>query len=121
MLTLTATDARALAQEIPGVVFAAPFVDAQMTAVSSGNLNWSTLIAGITPEYFQARGWALAEGEWLNVEHLSRAAEVVLLARPSRASSSPAGILSDGSIRIGCTPYSVIGVLAKKGAGFYWW
>ena len=67
MLTLTAADARALAQEIPGVVFAAPFIDAQMTAVS-GNLNWSTLIAGITPDYFQARGWALAEGEWLNVE-----------------------------------------------------
>src|SRR5262245_17083160 len=63
MLTLTATDARALAQQIPGVVIAAPFIDAQMTAVS-GNLNWATLIAGITPEYFEARGWTLADGQW---------------------------------------------------------
>jgi putative ABC transport system permease protein len=117
MLTLTAADARALAQEIPGVVFAAPFIDAQMTAVS-GNLNWSTLIAGITPDYFQARGWALAEGEWLNVEHLSRAAKVGVIGNTVARELFPGGDSIGRLIRVGRTSYVVIGVLAEKGQDF---
>jgi putative ABC transport system permease protein len=117
MLTLTATDARALAQEIPGVVFAAPFVDAQMTAVS-GNLNWSTLIAGITPEYFHARGWTLADGQWFQAEHLATAAKVAVIghtvARELFHGTDSIGRL----VRIGRTSYTVIGVLAEKGQDF---
>src|SRR5262245_46381143 len=78
MLTLTTTDARALAQEIPGIAIAAPFVDVQVTAVV-GNLNWSTLLAGITPEYFEARGWKLADGQLFKTEHLDAAAKVAVI------------------------------------------
>src|SRR5215510_2586994 len=80
MLTLSVTDARALAQEIPGLVIVAPFVDAQMTAVS-GNLNWSTLIAGITPDYFDARGWAPSDGQLFESDDLAVAAKVAVIGR----------------------------------------
>jgi hypothetical protein len=29
-------------------------------------LNWSTLVAGVTREFFQARGWRIAEGQLFN-------------------------------------------------------
>jgi putative ABC transport system permease protein len=117
MLTLTATDARALSQELPGVLFAAPFVDAQMTAVS-GNLNWSTLVAGVTPEYLKARDWALAEGQGLNAEHLAIAAKVAVIGHTLARELFPSGDSIGRLLRIGRTSYAVIGVLAKKGQDF---
>ena len=117
MLTLTTTDARALAQEIPGVVFATPFVEAQMTAVA-GNLNWSTLIAGITPEYFEARGWTPADGQLFKSEHLETAAKVAVIGH-TVARELFRGVDSIGRlVRIGHTSYTVIGVLAEKGQDF---
>jgi putative ABC transport system permease protein len=117
MLTLTVTDARALTQEIPGVAFAAPFVDAQMTAVS-GNLNWSTLIAGITPEYFKARGWLPADGQLFSSEALAIAAKVAVIGRTVSRELFQGGDSVGRLIRIGRTSYTVVGVLAEKGQDF---
>jgi putative ABC transport system permease protein len=117
MLTLTVTDARALTQEIPSVVLAAPFVDAQMTAVS-GNQNWSTLIAGITPEYFKARGWLPADGQLFNSEALTMAAKVAVIGRTVSRELFRSGDSIGRLIRIGRTSYTVIGVLAEKGQDF---
>src|SRR5215472_4607037 len=55
-LSLTAADAVAIAREVPEVVIAAPFVGDQET-VSYGDVNWSTLVAGVTSNFFDARGW----------------------------------------------------------------
>jgi putative ABC transport system permease protein len=55
-ISLTTADALAVAREVPEVVIAAPFVGEQKTVVS-GDLNWSTLVAGVTPDFFDARGW----------------------------------------------------------------
>src|SRR5204862_3244785 len=79
-LTLTAADARALAREVPSIVVAAPFV-AERNTVVFGNRNWSTLLAGVTPAYFEARGWKLAEGQWFTEGHLAAAAKVALVGR----------------------------------------
>jgi putative ABC transport system permease protein len=117
MLTLSVTDARALAQEIPGVVIAAPFVDAQMTAVS-GNLNWSTLVAGITPDYFDARGWAPADGQLFESDDLAIAAKVAVIGRTVSRELFRSGDSIGRLVRIGRTSYTVIGVLAEKGQDF---
>jgi putative ABC transport system permease protein len=117
MQTLSATDARALARQIPGIVIAAPFVDAQMTAVS-GNLNWSTLIAGITPAYFDAREWTPAHGQLFKSEDQTKAAKVAVIghtvSRELFGNEDSIGRL----IRVGRTSYTVIGVLAQKGQDF---
>ena len=118
MLTLTATDARALAQEIPGVVFAAPFVDAQMTAVS-GNLNWSTLIAGHHSRILPSTGLGSRRtDEWFNVEHLARAAKVGVIGHTVARELFRGGDSIGRLIRVGRTSYIVIGVLAEKGQDF---
>src|SRR5262245_21340248 len=54
VLSLTTGDARAISREVPDIVVAAPFVGEQKTIIS-GERNWSTLVAGVTPEFFEAR------------------------------------------------------------------
>ena len=117
MLTLTATDARALAQEIPDVAIAAPFVNMQVSAVA-GNLNWSTLLAGITPEYFEARGWKLADGQLFKAEHLATAAKVAVIGHTVARELFDSMDSIGRPVRIGRTFYTVIGVLAEKGQDF---
>src|SRR5947199_3581586 len=56
ILSLTSADALAVAREVPDVVIAAPFVGEQKTTIS-GDLNWTTLVAAVTPVFFEARGW----------------------------------------------------------------
>ncbi len=116
-LTLTAADARALAREIPTVLVAAPFVGEQLNAVV-GNLNWSTLVAGVTVDYLEAREWKLASGHWFGDEHLASAAKVAVvgntIARELFSGDDAIGRL----LRIGRTSYAVIGVLAEKGQDF---
>ena len=62
--TLTEEDARAIAREVPAVEVAAPSVRGTAQTVF-GNLNWSTVIQGVTPDYFEAREWGMASGRML--------------------------------------------------------
>ena len=50
-----------LGGDIPAVQAAAPSVRGR-TQVVYGNTNWSTIVNGTTPGYFQVRAWKLAAG-----------------------------------------------------------
>ena len=117
ILSLTTADALAIVREVPDVVIAAPFVDTQKTTIS-GDLNWSTLVAGVTPNFFEARSWKLAEGQLLNDNHVASSAKVAVIGRTVGrelfASNDPLGRF----VRIERTSYLVIGVLAEKGQDF---
>ncbi|MDA9434319.1 ABC transporter permease [Bradyrhizobium sp. CCBAU 51627] len=117
ILSLTTGDAIAVAREVPDVVIAAPFVGEQKTTIS-GDLNWSTLVAGVTPAFFEARGWRLAEGQLFNDDQLASAAKVAVIggtvARELFRGRDPIG----GFIRIEHSSYLVIGTLAEKGQDF---
>ena len=117
ILSLTTADALAIVREVPDVVIAAPFVDTQKTTIS-GDLNWSTLVAGVTPNFFEARSWKLAEGQLLNDNHVASAAKVAVIGRTVGrelfGSNDPLGRF----VRIERTSYLVIGVLAEKGQDF---
>ena len=114
--TLTEEDAKAIAQSVPSVVVAAPSV-AGTGQIVQGNLNWNTLVAGITPEYLIARDWRLENGRPLTQGDNARAEKVVLLgatvARRLFEADNPLG----QPVRIANAPFTVVGVLAKKGAG----
>src|ERR1700752_3272900 len=58
---LTERDASAIRREIPEVQIAAPLVSKRLQVIF-GNRNWSTLVAGVTPAYLDAREWTAAEG-----------------------------------------------------------
>lgn len=117
ILSLTTADALAIAREVPDIVIAAPFVGAQKTAIS-GDLNWSTLVAGVTPKFFEARGWRVAEGQLFNDDQIASAAKVAVIgrtvARELFGGSDPLGRF----VRIERSSYLVIGVLAEKGQDF---
>ena len=117
ILSLTMGDAIAVAREVPDVVIAAPFIGEQKTTIS-GDLNWSTLVAGVTPVFFEARGWSLAEGQLFNDEQVASAAKITVIghtvARELFRGSDPLGRF----VRIERSSYLVTGTLAEKGQDF---
>jgi putative ABC transport system permease protein len=80
-----------------------------------GNLNWSTTIQGATPEFFEARDWPVVVGQPFGQEAVDGATKVALLgqtvARNLFADQEAVGQV----IRIKKVPFTVVGVLDKKG------
>ena len=62
---LTQDDARAINTELPSVLRAAPTVRGTAQVVA-GNMNWSTMIMGVTPEFLQVREWQVVSGRELS-------------------------------------------------------
>ncbi|MBI4996046.1 MAG: ABC transporter permease [Rhodocyclales bacterium] len=113
--TISEDDAYAIARELPEVIQTAAPTLRGSGQVVSGNANWSTSFYGVTPEHFEAREWAIAEGRFFDATELNGAAKVALLgatvARGLFGDESPL----DQVIRIRKVPLTVIGVLSAKG------
>jgi putative ABC transport system permease protein len=111
---LTEDDAEAIVREIPEVQVAAPFIRGTRQIIA-GNSNWATQIYGVYPDYFEARDWALASGRMFEQAEIAGSAKVALIgqsvARELFGDMDPL----DQSIRIGNVPFTVIGVLGRKG------
>jgi putative ABC transport system permease protein len=115
MPTLTWDDLAAIREEVPNVRAAAPSLKANQSLVSE-EMNWTTGVIGTTPEYFEIRSWRLAHGQLLTQTDIDTGAKVVVLGetvaeRLYGASADPVG----QTVRIGTTPFSVVGVLERKG------
>jgi putative ABC transport system permease protein len=117
VLSLTTSDALAITREVSDIAIAAPFVGDQKMAIA-GDLNWSTLVAGVTPEFFEARGWKLAEGQLLNQDQVESAARVAIIGRSVARELFRNGDPLGRFVRIERASYLVIGVLAEKGQDF---
>ena len=113
-LTITEDDARAIQREVASVQAAAPVMRGGVQVVF-GNTNWSTALQGVTPEYFQAREWDVISGRLLTPEDVDAAGKVVLLGQTVTENlfggSDPIG----QTVRIKKVPFTVVGVLARKG------
>jgi len=116
-VSITEDDAWAIQREVPSVEVAAPSVQgkAQDGQVVYGNLNWTTLVQGVTPEFFVAREWPVAGGRSFTEEDRETATKVALIgqtvAQNLFANTNPLGEV----IRIKHIPFTVIGVLDRKG------
>ena len=112
--TLSEDDAWAVQREIPLVDVVAPYVRGSAQVVYS-NLNWSTGILGVTPEYFPARDWEVIEGRPLTQEEVDGASKVALIgqtvSRNLFGDEDPLGQV----IRIKKVPFTIIGVMDRKG------
>ncbi len=113
-LSLTEADADAIAREIGVARAVAPSI-ARNAQVVRGNLNWATLVGGVTPEYVIARDWRIDKGRLFTFEEIESAAKVVVLgatvADKLFAEEDPLG----RQVRIANAPFTVIGVLDEKG------
>jgi len=118
---LTLADAEAISDP-----FAAPSVESVAPAIqgngvlSFGGENSSTTISGVTPDYSTVRNLELAEGEFINQEHMLGRMSVVVLG-PEAADTifgRHDGVVGE-TIRIENQPFRVIGVLVARGGGAF--
>ena len=118
---LTIGDSDALKDRFaaPSIEGVAPALE-ESAVVSFGGEQTSPQIFGVTPEYFQVRNLALAEGEFFTEEHLLGRASVVLLG-PEVAETlfGHADGVTGETVRIEGQPFRVIGVLESKGGGAF--
>ena len=112
--TLTVEDADAIGREISGVVAISPEVRI-VTQIVAGNQNWATQVLGESPDYFEIRQWALAEGAPFTERDVRSANKVAVIGRTTAqqlyGGDSPIGRV----VRIKNVPFVVVGLLAPKG------
>ena len=113
-VALTEDDAWAIPRDVQGVQVAAPIVRGKGQLVW-GNLNWATIILGVTPEYFEARDWPTSSGRVFAQEDVDGAAKVAILGQTVVENlfgdTDPLG----QTIRVKTLLCTVVGVLERKG------
>ncbi|MFN7961481.1 MAG: ABC transporter permease [Thermoanaerobaculia bacterium] len=116
--TLTLKDVDLLREQATLLSGVSPSVRVSSQAVVPG-VNWQTTVFGVSPEYFEIRGWKLAQGEAFTERDVrSRSRSAVLgktVVTNLFGDASPIG----AEIRVGKVPLVVVGVLEEKGqSGF---
>jgi putative ABC transport system permease protein len=112
--TITEDDAAAIAREVPAVQVAAPSVRGTAQVVA-GNLNWATVVQGVTHDYFEAREWSVVQGRAFGPEEVEGATKVALLGQTTASNLFGGADAVDQVIRIKKVPFTVLGVLGYKG------
>jgi len=107
-LTITEDDATAIARDVPSVQVAAPMVRGSAQVVF-GNLNWSTQIQGVTPDYLEAREWPVADGRSISPEDEDGATKVALLGQTTTLNLFGETDSLGQIVRIKKVPFTVIG------------
>ena len=113
-LTISEDDSSAIAREVPHVLVAAPSVRGTSQVVY-GNLNWATVIQGVTPDYFEARDWPVTDGRPISPEDVDGATKVALLGQTTALNLFGESEALGQIIRIKKVPFTVVGVLSRKG------
>jgi putative ABC transport system permease protein len=118
---LTLADAEAISDPFaaPSVESVAPAIQGNGTISFVGE-NSTTTISGVTPEYAVVRNLELAEGEFINQEHMLGRMSVVVLG-PEAADAILGrhdGVIGE-TIRIEGQPFRIIGVLVARGGGAF--
>ncbi len=115
-LGLSVADAEAIRNEIPAVAAVSPEVKVKSQVVS-GNRNWSPDIYGDSTDYFAIRRWAPSAGQIFTEQDERASAKVAVIGQQVveelfAEDEDPVGQI----LRIRNVPFTVIGVLAPKGA-----
>lgn len=113
--TLTLKDATAIEKNARGVS-AVSSVSSEAKQLTYGNQNWSTTVYGTDPEYFYIKNYEVQAGRGFVPEDIKNSAKVTVIG--STVASELFGDLDPiGRImRVGGTPFKVIGTLKSKGS-----
>jgi putative ABC transport system permease protein len=116
--TLTEDDARALALEVPEVMYAAATHRGSGQLVY-GNQNWFAAVFGVNNDFFDVREWPLAAGRQFEANELASSGKVIILgqtvARQLFGEDTPFEDMIDRTVRLRRVPLTVIGVAERKG------
>ena len=115
--SLTEADAEAIAKELDSVLAVSPLV-ATSKPVVRGNNNWQPQeTSGVGVDYLAIRAWNLQVGTFFTDSDIQSGSRVCVightLVKELFQTTNPLG----EAIRVGNIPFTVVGVLQKKGAG----
>jgi putative ABC transport system permease protein len=115
---LTEADGRAIAREAVSVSGVAPWLSTPGQIVY-GDKNWSTTLIGTGLSFFPIRRYSIANGAtWNESDEIFKTKVCVIgqtVATNLFGTADPVG----HTIRVGRSPYTVIGVLASRGTSFF--
>lgn len=112
--TLSMGDAEAIQREIPSALFVAPNLGGVAQVAYEGQ-NWSTSITGTTPSMLDVRDWRVTDGRPFTDDDVKSATKVCLLGQ-TVVDNLFGGLDPIGQVvRIKKVPFTVIGVLERKG------
>lgn len=114
--TLTEEDAAAIRRELVDAQVAAPLLSRSMSLVAA-NKNWVTVVAGINADYLVAREWQVTNGRPFSGEEIATGAKVAIVGSVIVEELFNGRVGIGEILRIGNVPFTVIGVLDKKGLG----
>lgn len=116
VVTLTAKDSDAVAEECPAVLASSPLVGASGQVIY-GNSNWKPKeMYGVGPEYLTVRNWPLQAGGFFTDRDVHAAAKVCIIGQTLVAKLFQTTDPMGETVRVKSIPFRVIGVLERKGA-----
>jgi putative ABC transport system permease protein len=115
--SLTQADADAIASQVANVSAVSPIVSVQGQVIFE-NQNYQTRVQGVYPSYQQIGNWQIAEGNFFTDSDESQNTTVAVVGQTVVQNLfTPAGVDPVGQkMRIGSQTFTVVGVLATKGA-----
>ncbi len=114
VITLMPTDATAIANEAPDVLYVSPAVRWVGQTIFQ-NQNWSTTIMGVGTSFPMIRDWNIAEGNFFDKEDVEAATNVCAIGQVVKEQLF-GGIDPIGKIiKISNIPFRVVAVMAPKG------
>ncbi len=111
---LTSDDAKAIKQEIPEILAAAPVMRGYAQIVV-GNRNWNSSVYGIDDDFLVVRNWGVNEGRLFEPSELSRGSRVALIGTTTATELFGEGQVLGQSIRVQNVQFTVVGLLTSKG------
>ena len=115
--TLVLEDSKAIAEQVPSVSRVVPQITLN-EVVQAGARSSSSSVSGITPDFLPVRRFEVAQGRFLSEQDLESARNVVVIGPDLRTKLMPVGSALGRSLRIRDQAFTVIGVMAPKGAVF---
>jgi putative ABC transport system permease protein len=86
------------------------------TNIVGGNSYWSTTVYGVEPDYIVIKDWPVQSGAFFSDKDMSSRAKTAVLGTTVAANLFPGLDPLGKYIRIGTTPFTIVGLLASKGA-----
>jgi len=114
--TLSEGDAEAIREEIPEVQLVSGSLRGSSQIVF-GEKNWASSWQGVQPDFFEINGWTIVEGSGFEPHDYSGAGKSVIIGETVRRELFGEDSGVGQTVRIGRTPFTVVGVLNSKGQG----
>jgi putative ABC transport system permease protein len=119
VMTLTAADGAAIAKECPSILAVSPLVGASGQVIRD-NVNWQPAqMFGVGTDYLIVRNWPLETGEFFTERDIAGGNKVCVIGNTLVAHLFPDTDPVGKQVRIATIPFTVVGVLGRKGANLF--